>query len=66
MNRSGQGCWGIDEHHVKHMGDSQGSKWYLRNATKGENVYDDYLLDAIDVDPESFANFIVRHLDEAL
>ena len=39
-------------------------KWYLRNITKGEIVDDDTVPDAIEVDPDNFVKFVVRHLGE--
>ena len=36
------------------------------DVTKGEVAYDDPPSDGIRIDSESFINFVVRHLDEAL
>ena len=36
------------------------------DVTKGEVAYDDPQSDGIRIDSESFINFVVRHLDEAL
>ena len=41
-------------------------KWYLRDVTKEEVVDDDPPSDAIYVDSESFVEFVIRYLDEAL
>ena len=63
----GQVCCPIDEHLANQNGRfnfHESLKWYLRNITKGEIVDDDTVPDTIEVEPDNFVKFVVRHLGE--